>query len=100
MRATRAIVGAVVVLTLAAGVVTTAAPVPVPAGPSGFVVHEWGTFSSISGSDGALLKFHPANTDLPKFVHHGWMDFKSEYSGTVSLETPVLYFYSDRPVTA
>jgi hypothetical protein len=73
---------------------------PAPAA-AGLVVHEWGTFSSFSGSDGALLKFYPVNTDLPKFVHTSRHPFlKDELRGTVSLETPVLYFHTDRPLTA
>jgi hypothetical protein len=98
MRATRALIGAVAVLALAAGVVTVASPVPNP--PAGLVVHEWGTFSSFSGSDGALLKFHPNNNDLPKFVYSTQRYTKGEMTANVSLETPVLYFYSDKPLTA
>jgi hypothetical protein len=98
MRATRALIGAAVVLTLATGVVSLAAPAP--SAERGFVVHEWGTFSSFSGSDGTLLKFNPANTDLPQFVHHGVVLTKGALQGTVSLETPVTYFYSDKPLTA
>jgi hypothetical protein len=71
-----------------------------PGGSTGLVVHEWGTFSSFSGSDGTLLRFHPENTDLPPFVHRGGARLKQAYSGIVSLETPVVYFYADRPVTA
>jgi len=34
------------------------------------VVHEWGTFTSVAGSDGALLDWRPlATTDLPSFVY-------------------------------
>src|SRR6266480_1526936 len=35
------------------------------------VVHEWGTFTSISGVDGVALEWRPLNgsTDLPGFVH-------------------------------
>ena len=33
------------------------------------VVHEWGTFSTFSGSDGKNLKFNPYDNDLPDFVH-------------------------------
>ena len=66
---------------------------------SGLVAHEWGTFSCFSGSNGVLQRFHPANTDLPKFVYRGLDCRKGEYHGLVSLETPVLYFYSDQPAT-
>jgi hypothetical protein len=66
-----------------------------------FIVHEWGTFSTFSGSNGKLLKFLPNDTDLPKFVHN----YRSYVKGgltdaLVSLETPVLYFYSKRDRTA
>lgn len=88
---------ALVLLTLAAGVWAAVTPV---AGREGLLVHEWGTFSCFSGSDGALLRFYPANTDLPSFVYQGGANRKDAYSGLVSLETPVLYFYSARPLTA
>ncbi len=93
---------AALVMIVAAGVIATASP-PAAVAPddrSSLVVHEWGTFSSFSGADGVLLRFHPANTDLPKFVYRGRLNRKDQYLGTVSLETPVLYFYSDRPLTA
>jgi hypothetical protein len=89
---------AAAILVLAAGVMSMAAPAHESAGK--FVVHEWGTFSSFSGSDGTPLKFYPSNTDLPAFVHRGKSLAKDAYLSTVSLETPVVYFYSDRPLTA
>jgi hypothetical protein len=71
-------------------------------GASGrLVVHEWGTFTSFSGSDGHEVGFTPNNNDLPGFVYR--QDFaqdkkSSRFSqgGTVSMETPVIYFYTDR----
>jgi hypothetical protein len=69
--------------------------------PKEFVVHEWGTFSSFSGSDGAYLKFVPDDRDLPSFVNHIYHYIKGGLPDAfVSLETPVLYFYSDRDRTA
>jgi len=65
------------------------------------VVHEWGTFSTFSGSDGKNLKFYPYDNDLPDFIH-GYEGRRSKsglQGGTISLETPVLYFYSERPTT-
>ena len=100
MRATRWAVGAVAVLAAAGAFAAAPAPAPRADGRDGLVVHEWGTFSSFSGSDGVPLRFYPANTDLPPFVHRGESNRKDSYSGPVSLETPVLYFYSDRPLTA
>src|SRR5262245_7767626 len=68
--------------------------------PDSFVVHEWGTFSTFSGSDGKQLKFYPNDTDLPAFVHGRHREVKSGRAEVmVSLETPVLYFYSDRDRT-
>jgi len=62
-------------------------------------VHEWGTFTSISGPDGRAMDWLPltGSTDLPSFVEH-LVDphFKGGLRGTVRLETPVLYFYSPR----
>jgi hypothetical protein len=66
------------------------------------VVHEWGTFSTFSGSDGKNLKFYPYDNDLPEFVH-GYKDARSKEGprgGLISLETPVVYFYSDKPLKA
>jgi hypothetical protein len=70
-----------------------------PAAPDRLVVHEWGTFTSFSGSDGAPVNFSPSNDDLPPFVYgqEGEADSKASRlrrDGTVSMETPVLYFYA------
>src|SRR5262245_31557869 len=69
--------------------------------PKGFVVHEWGTFSTFSGSDGAYLKFNPDDRGLPEFVYNRHRYEKGGLPDAfVSLETPVTYFYSDRDRTA
>jgi len=84
--------------------------VPDPSqGTSQFVVHEWGTFTTFSGSDGKCVPFLPEGNDLPRFVY-GSGQFglltKSPQPGSrsmlarVSMETPVLYFYTDREQTA
>jgi hypothetical protein len=67
-----------------------------------FVVHEWGTFTSIAGADGAAIQWRPlsGNTDLPCFVERSVLQFKSEIVGTVRMETPVLYFYSPHALDA
>ena len=40
-----------------------------PKSPGKFVVHEWGTFTNFSGSDGVNLEFRPlATNDLPRFI--------------------------------
>jgi hypothetical protein len=68
--------------------------------PDKFVVHEWGTFSTFSGSDGKQLKFYPDDRDLPEFVYSRHRNVKGGLADVyVSLETPVLYFYTDRDRT-
>jgi hypothetical protein len=71
----------------------------ISAGPaySGLVAHEWGTFTSVAGTDGQAVEWRPltVSTDLPSFVEHFRnVGFKLGLRGTVRMETPVLYFYS------
>lgn len=69
-----------------------------------FIVHEWGTFTSFSGSDSVKLEFRPlVDVDLPRFVlNRGRQEgipnplSKSNYRVFQRMETPVTYFYSDR----
>src|SRR5688572_21251926 len=85
------------------------APVPVDSGS--YTLHEWGTFTSVSGSDGKLLPgVHLEEEPLPRFVYsHEGMEpgavrdnrWVRPLAGvTVRLETPVIYFYSDKPFEA
>lgn len=69
---------------------------------SSLTAHEWGTFTSIAGSDGQAVEWSPltGSTDLPAFVEHSRdPGFKLGLRGTVRMETPVLYFYSSREET-
>src|SRR6266567_5415077 len=69
---------------------------------SGLTAHEWGTFTSIAGSDGQAVEWSPltGSTDLPGFVEHFRnTGFKLGLRGTVRMETPVLYFYDSREET-
>jgi hypothetical protein len=64
-------------------------------------VHEWGTFTSVAGADGAAMEWRPlyAPSDLPCFVHHlDQKNLKLTDFGTVRMETPVLYFYPAKPM--
>jgi hypothetical protein len=64
--------------------------------------HEWGTFTSIAGKDGKAVQWLPltGSTDLPSFVEHfSGASFKVGLFGTVRMETPVLYFYTNREST-
>jgi hypothetical protein len=89
-----------------AGVVLAAGkpadPPPAAAKPTPLVVHEWGTFTSFSGSDGVPSTFHPNYTDLPEFVYSqagpNYGKGTLLRDGTVSMETPVIYFYTQQPM--
>lgn len=62
-------------------------------------VHEWGTFTTYSGPRGYPINWYLglANTgELPDFVHRQPNMLKAGFA-TVRMETPVLYFYPDRP---
>ena len=68
--------------------------------------HEWGTFTAIAGKDGRAVEWLPlglppfGSPDLPPFVEHiDGVNFKLGLSGTIRMETPVLYFYSPRDLT-
>jgi hypothetical protein len=67
--------------------------------PEEFVVHEWGTFTSIAGETGEAMPWTPLQgpDDLPCFVERfRRVQGKGFVRGTVRMETPVLYFYSPR----
>ena len=74
-----------------------------------YTVHEWGTFTSVSGSDGVLLPgLQQEEEPLPMFVHShagmGW-NYGKGWSRplqnvTIKMETPVIYFYTSQPFEA
>jgi hypothetical protein len=69
---------------------------------SGLTAHEWGTFTSVSNSDGRAIHWLAlsGSTDLPSFVERlGDANFKGGLLGTMRMETPVIYFYSPRATT-
>src|SRR5690349_9593723 len=69
--------------------------------PASLTVHEWGTFTSIAGPAGHAVQWTPLEgpDDLPCFVERYSAQFKGTQSGTVRMETPVLYFYSSEDTT-
>lgn len=82
-------------------------------GQDRYIVHEWGTFTSVQGSDGVLQPWRPLRTaELPAFVHDWMKPGLGVYptvlppggkGGLVTLqrmETPVDYFYSDKVMNA
>jgi putative membrane protein len=92
---------------LAAAVALLAISPALPAADPPFVVHEWGTFTSVQGHDGKQVWWLPnRKTDLPGFVYSRGVENggirgvqllrgKDTQSGILRMETPVIYFYSD-----
>jgi len=62
------------------------------------VVHEWGTFLSMNGSDGVTLDgmYHEEHA-LPEFVHARSRDQLHIRASDLKGETPVIYFYTRQP---
>lgn len=69
--------------------------------PGRFIVHEWGTFLSVQGSDGVTLGgMVESEEGLPPFVLQrgplGWERMMQRNNVYSKMETPVTYFYTDR----
>jgi hypothetical protein len=96
---TRHFVTPLLVVSMAAA--TFPAPASTANGPEAFTVHEWGTLTSIAGPDGNAVEWLPqaGPSDLPCFVERSLFSVKGSLSGTVRMETPVLYFYATRATT-
>lgn len=73
-----------------------------------YTAHEWGTFTSVQGSNGELLSWRPLqSSELPGFVMSttgsslipGPLNFSKVNLVTLQrMETPVIYFYADQPM--
>ena len=69
---------------------------PAPSGDPGYVLHEWGTFTTVAGSDGVLLEgLSYEDHALPSFVHQRETRAPGFDGVRGKMETPVLYFYSE-----
>jgi hypothetical protein len=92
----------------ATGLVLAGAEERAPASDAGFVVHEWGTFTSMQGADGVALEgLSREEEPLPEFVYSrskvrdcplrdkGWkgLEVPAQHV-TQKMETPVIYFHS------
>jgi hypothetical protein len=65
----------------------------------GLVVHEWGTFLSVQGSDGSTQGgMVDSEERLPRFVRERELAGYRRGSLYQKMETPVTYFYTDRPM--
>lgn len=88
--------------------------------PDALTVHEWGTFTTVAGVDGRAIDWLPLGgpTDLPCFVEHfqnritvkfavndpkrplDYETARTNLLAKVRMETPVVYFYAPREMTA
>jgi hypothetical protein len=71
-------------------------------GPAGeanpLVVHEWGTFLSVQGSDGTTQGGMIESEEvLPAFVRERDLDGRNRACLFMKMETPVTYFYTAQP---
>jgi hypothetical protein len=80
-----------------------------PSGGHALEVHEWGTFTTLNSSAGnGLSGLFVDASRLPAFVHglpyfnydpvKGWASPDKLRNVTVKMETPVLYFYSNKEI--
>jgi hypothetical protein len=73
---------------------------PAAADGGRLVVHEWGTFLSVQGSDGVTLGGMVDSEELlPVFVRERSLGGRNRACFNQKGETPVTYFYTDRPRT-
>jgi hypothetical protein len=85
-------------------VVLSPAKEPAKSAPSSptqkLIVHEWGTFLGVQGSDGTTLGGMVASEEaLPSFVEMRSWSTWDRVTMRSKMETPVTYFYTDRPMT-
>jgi len=67
---------------------------------SGLRAHEWGTNTIVVGSDGSMQRgLHHEEEDLPGFVYDRRAVEVVDGSVDVKMETPVLYLYSEKPLS-
>ncbi len=84
----------------------TTPPSCVETGCDGLVAQEWGTYTSVQGTDGKTLGgVHHVDEALPSWVHRRNFTNPSEYffeklpeEPLQQLETPVIYFWSKKPI--
>jgi hypothetical protein len=100
-----------VLLSLVIFAVTSRSSIIGPGAGSNLVVHEWGTFTSVTGREGQPMIWRPLKfeSDLPSFIYsidkgQSWRGLqypsKSGLPVRVRMETPVLYFYAQQEMTA
>lgn len=68
-----------------------------------YTAHEWGTFTTISGSDGVALPWWTPSLEgpavLPEFIRPVLSFSKVGEPSLMRMETPVIYFYAMAPMS-
>jgi hypothetical protein len=75
---------------------------PLRSAEPSFEVHEWGTMTTVSGSDGLPLQWYQPSADLaglPAFVGINPFQSKGRPAAVLRMETPVIYFYPGQAMT-
>lgn len=65
-------------------------------------VHEWGTFTILSSAQGGAVDWYQPFSDisqLPQFTYNPMMMKQGIRNARVRMETPVIYFYPEEPMT-
>src|ERR1700719_354006 len=95
---TRPLILVTFILLLSAAPSLAVSPAPPAQANSPLIVHEWGTFLSVQGSDGVTLGGMVDNDEvLPPFVESRSIANWNRSMLRIKGETPVTYFYTDRP---
>jgi hypothetical protein len=83
-------------------ILALAALTPLLAAQGGLTVHEWGTFTSVADESGEAVRWVSLRppADLPCFVYHLGAQCVKCAASRVRMETPVIYFYAPRALTA
>jgi hypothetical protein len=89
-----------IAITLVIGPLSVSRPPTAASALNDLTVHEWGTFTSIAGEDGAAVEWTPQSgpPDLPCFVDRSRFNIKGWMPGKIRMETPVLYFYAKQDI--
>lgn len=73
-----------------------------PASLQALEVHEWGTFTVLSSSQGSAVNWYQPFSDisqLPPFTYNPMMMKQGIATARVRMETPVIYFYPEEEMT-
>src|SRR5438874_12080945 len=96
--ARRALLAGTAVLLLVSWGVTAPENRPPISNADPLVVHEWGTFLSVQGSDGVTLGGMVDSEEvLPSFVEQRGLPSWQRMLMFTKMETPVTYFYTNHP---